>query len=315
MHACPRSILPVLTAILLALSLAACREKSPPTAPTSNLPPAPARAAPNARLVVLSPALGVICKDLGLDERIVGRHAFDIVLDKSLPVCGDQQGIDYEALLAARPTDILLEWGSRPIPERLIALAREQQWAVRNFSMLSIADVIATTDDIDAVFRRQSSPALCGTSGAEPPPFGYWIEEALKPRRGLEKAGRILLLESLNPPAALGPGSSHHELLTRLGAIPAITSGKPYITLDAEAILALKPDGIILFAPRPYGFPARPRSPEEVRELLGRIGTLDIPAVRDRHLALVDHPLCLLPSTALIDTARETAAILESWAK
>lgn len=47
--------------------------------------------------------------------------------------------------------------------------------------------------------------------------------------------------------------------------------------------------------------------------MLGRIGTLDIPAVRAGRLALIDDPLSLTPSSAMIGFANELAGILEAW--
>ena len=73
------------------LSLAGCERQAEQRAPAaidepgSEQPP---------RIVVLSPALGVMLTDLGLAGHVVGRHGWDTLLDQSLPVCGDQTGLD-----------------------------------------------------------------------------------------------------------------------------------------------------------------------------------------------------------------------------
>jgi ABC-type Fe3+-hydroxamate transport system substrate-binding protein len=201
------------------------------------------------RIVALSPALAIILRDLGLESHIVGRHAYDMVLPPSVPVCGNQTGIDYEALIGVRPTDVLLQWGRRELPARLQTLAREHHWAVSDYELLALDDVLSTTADLNRRF-----------AAADPQHRGddllARMRTAWAPHPGeLAAAGRILLLESIDPPAALGPGSFHHQILERLGATPAITAGKPFMTLDAEGVLSLAPDGIIIFSPRERGMP------------------------------------------------------------
>jgi ABC-type Fe3+-hydroxamate transport system substrate-binding protein len=284
-----RSILALLIGLL---AVTACRR----TAPTvSSEPPGP-------RIVALSPAMAIMLRDLGVADRVVGRHGWDMVLDKSIPVCGDQAGIDYEALLRADPTDILLEWGSRPLPERLEQLTREHDWRVLNRTLLTLDDLTGAAETVQDRFAP----------GA--PSLAQRMTEAWSPRTGLF-AGRVLLLLSADPPAALGPGSFHQQILERLGGIPAVTEGKPYITMDAEDVLRLAPEAIILIAPRSAEAPVPEgrADPEKVRAMLGRLGELDIPAVRDGRMALIDDPLSLTPSSAMIGFADELARILQAW--
>jgi ABC-type hemin transport system substrate-binding protein len=255
------------------------------------------------RIVALSPAIAVLLRDLGVADRIVGRHAYDLVLGKSIPVCGEQSAIDYEALLATHPTHVLIE---RPeVPPRLRDLAVEHHWTVENFRLLTLEDIRKATDWMAERFApgpaaaalRQRMQALWETPH---PPIA---------------AGRILLLETIDPPGALGPGSAHDQILRRLGASPAIEQGKPYMTLDAEEVLRLAPDGIIIFAARDPGSPARPPAPaEQVKARLGRLGQLEIPANRAGRLAIIDDPLCVIPSTAFLDLTEEMDAILKAWA-
>lgn len=265
-------------------------------------PAAPAEA----RLVTLSPAIAIIVRDLGLERQIVGRDGYDMVLPKTVPVCGVLGQIDYETLLRAKPTIILMQLGELAAPAKLNDLARERGWDVHNYNILSLHEIRAATTGIASVLGVPER-------GRE---LTAKMDAAWSRREGAQRAGRILLLESVNPPAALGPGSFHQQLLERLGGVPAITSGKPYITLDAEDVLRLAPDGIIFLSPRPAGS-ARGPSPSaaEVSAALGRIGTLDTPAARSGHLAVIDEPLALTPSTAMIGVAEEMAGVLREWAK
>ncbi len=135
--------------------------------------------------------------------------------------------------------------------------------------------------------------------------------------KGYAKLGRVLLLAAASPPAAFGPGSCHYQLLERLGASPAITSGAAYINLDSEDLLKLAPDAIILISPRSPNTPAP--TAEEARKLvdtkLAAIAALDIPAAKSHRLAVIDDPLGFIPSTSMINVAEEVAGVLDGWSK
>jgi ABC-type Fe3+-hydroxamate transport system substrate-binding protein len=265
------------------------------------------------RVVVLSPALAVIMRDLGGADLVVGRHAYDLALDPSVPICGDQNGIDYEALLRTKPTNILIEWGDRPLPARLVALADDHGWSIDNMTLHELDDIEAACRFIHDRFvvARHTHDSNTGCV-FEPPAWDetnwYARMHAAWSQRDLSGAGRILILMSTNPPGALGPGSFHHQILMRIGATPAIADGSPYMSLDAEDILRLAPDGIVLV------IPSNGTSPADAQINLGPLATLDIPANRAGRVALIDHPLALTPSTAMVDFADELASILEQWA-
>lgn len=288
--------------IILLVVVAGCGRDGAPAAPT--------RPQDEVRIAALSPAVAVIMSDLDVADRVVARHGWDLALDRELPVGGDQAGLDYEMLLRVNPTHILLEWGARPIPVRLEQLAQQQNWTVHNYRLLTLEEIEQAARDLHAKF---------GAGGAD----SSWEEtdlakrwrESLREREGLHRAGRVLVLYSTRPPGALGPGSAHQQVLEAIGGLPALTEGNPYITLDAEDVLRMAPDGIILIRPRGRDAPAAHASADEVRQQLGRVGMLDVPAVRLGRLALIDHPLGQLPSTSLTEIADEMAAILEVWAR
>jgi ABC-type Fe3+-hydroxamate transport system substrate-binding protein len=264
-------------------------------------------------------------RDVGLADRIVCRHAYDLVLPAEVPVCGDQLGIDYETLLRVRPTHILAQEGAKGLPDRLAALAADEGWKVRVFPLLKLDDIQKCVNALHTEFVIVPRDLA---EGHDPP----WLAgdgvmrrraeaedrlvESLRFRgRHLKNAGRVLLLGAVTPPAVLGPGSWHHQILERLGGTPAVASGQPFMTLDAEDVLRLAPDAIILVLPRAPGAPAPSASPAELRALLGRVGELDIPALRNGRIALLDDPLAHTPSTAMAGLADQLAALLEEWSR
>jgi len=262
----------------------------------------------SSRIVCLSPALAVTLKDLGLESHIVARHGYDLALSSSLPVAGDQQGLNYETLLNLNPTHILLQLGSG-IPSKLSSLAAQHNWTITNSSILTLNDIQRTTRELHTTFSPPGSPCplldrMTATWSAPPNPE-------------FARAGRILLLASVAPPAALGPGSFHHQILQVLGATPAITSGNPYIELDAESLLALKPDGIILILPRRRDDPPAIPTPSQLRMRLGKLANLSLPALNNaagpERLALIDDPLAHTPSSAMLNVTEQLREILHAW--
>lgn len=282
----------------------------------------PAAAAPaGPRLVILSPALAIILRDLHADPPIVGRHAWDMVLDKSIPVCGDQAGIDYEALLTARPTHILIEWGQRGLPQRLTSLAVEHKWNISNYTLLTLDEIRETTRRLydEFIFRKPHTDAVIAPPW-ERSPLAIEMARAWSPREGragaaIAAAGRVLILETVNPAHALGPGSFHHQIIRAIGGHPIPDAGSPYIEMDAEDVLHLAPEAIILIEPRNPEAPVRddPFTWEELSTKLGPLARLEIPAVKNRRIAVIDDPLALTPSTAMIRLADDFARLLESW--
>lgn len=279
----------------LALAIVLGRGTPSPTAPAT-----PTLAAP--RIVSLSPAIAVILRDLGLQDRIVGRDGYDMVLPASVPVCGDLQGIDYERLMQVRPTHILLQLGAKAIPDRLTELTAAQGWKAINYPLLTLDDIRSVTQELGRTFGTPAAPLVSEMDRA-------WSRRGV----GFAGAGRVLLMAGTDPPSAFGPGSCHHQVLERIGGTPAIREGAVYITLDAEDVLKLQPDAIILILPRSAGAASPRATVEQVRATFGRLAQLDIPAFKNSRLAMIDDPLAHTPSTAMIHLADEMAGILADW--
>lgn len=254
------------------------------------------------RIASLSPALSIILRDLGASHLVVARHKYDLILDESIPVGWDERP-DYEQLLSAHPTHLLLQLQSTRLPSRLSDFASTHNWRITDFPILALDDIKTATTTLANLFKP----------GADQPLLQH-MDRAWSKRPNVF-TGRVLLLAGLDPPAVLGPGSWHYQLLERIGGTPAVTQGSQWITLDAEDILALKPDAILLILPRSPTAPPSTPTLNDLRRQLGRIGTLNIPALEHSRIAFIDNPLAHTPSTAMIGLADEMASILQRWAK
>lgn len=302
---------------------------------------------PHPRIVAIAPGIAQIVRDLGCAHLLVGRHSADEWSDPHLRVCCDPQGIDYENLLAAHPTHVFLQWGDNPIPPRLSALAIEKGWTVVNIPLLKLDDITHAVNTVHATIKPQELDALRwerahtatdtpdGRPSAQPSETErnfaiaqllllQRFEAALVPDETLADAGRILLLYQGDGeqatggghPAALGPGSYHHDLLLRLGGRSAIAQGQPFMPLDAEDIARLKPDAIIIVRPRSSGAAQAIAAPTtgELLASLGVVARLSIPAVKNNRIAIIDEPMSLIPGTNMAEVADHLRAILTRWA-
>lgn len=317
-----RRFLLVLLAPLLALLMA---EAGCGRRPSTGTPGTPSgqKQKQDVRIVVLAPALGVICRDLGLGDEVVGKHAWDMAFGDDVPSVGTHDDPDLEALIRVRPTHILVQDMEARVPESLRTLAAEKGWVIWGFPLLTLDDIAHAMDEIH--LRLVGLPDLepnpldptsidpSGRLGAELP--SARLADAWRDRgEPARHAGRVLLLASTDPANALGPGSFHHQLLERLGARPAITTGGPWQELDHEDILRLAPDSILLFQPRAGDDTTSPRpTTDDALKALGGIAGLDIPAVRDRRVAIIDHPLGLLPASSLGEVGDDMGDAFERW--
>ncbi|MCL4220059.1 MAG: hypothetical protein KJZ65_01690 [Phycisphaerales bacterium] len=282
--------------IVLGLLVVACSRLPGPRPPAT-----PDVEASHPRLVVLSPALAVILRDLGAGKLVVGRHNYDMVFT-DLPACGQQGAIDYERVLVLQPTDVLIEWGSQPLPRRLMELAETNGWQVRRFDLRTLDDISGVCDELQSLY----APDRPGQT------LRAQFEQSLFARPGVERAGRVLLLGAVDPPTVLGPGSFHAQVLERIGARAAVTEGGPWIELGLEDVLTLSPDSIVLVRPCAGGEGVAGVG-ESAIEMLGSLSRLRLGAIEHGRVAVLDGELYHTPSTAMGRFAEDLAEVLARW--
>lgn len=253
---------------------------------------------PSPRIVALSPAIGIILRDLGRVSSVVGRHGYDSFLPSQIPTCGDQAGIDFERLLTVSPSHILTQWGTRELPERLRTLSTQKGWITADYPLLSLTDIRDAVIDIDRLSSHQEL-GKTHTLTAQAAKLVEEMDQAWSAREGIFK-GRVLLLASVKPYGIFGPGSCHHDILLALGATPAVTQGARYINLDAEKLIEIAPDVIIYLDP--LVVEGQPR----VEPLTLSIGNRPF---QGRALALRDAE-SQIPSTSMIRVANLIAQAL-----
>lgn len=281
------------------------------------------------RFAVFSPAIGVMLRDLGFEDAIVGRHAYDNALSTTIPVIGSHLDIDYELLITLNPTDLFFERNTIVIPDRLTALATEHGWTIWTYQLNTLDDIATTMDDL--YLKLVGFPdQLVDTKD----PFDLPIDPSARldielpsarlaqswstMGRVAKSAGRVLVLAGVDPMGAMGPGSFHGQLIERMGISPAIVQGGMWQELDYEDLIELAPDSIIVLSPKavramdligePQGF-----SWDQIRDRVGAIADLPIPASMNHRIAIIEDPLGLLPSSSLAQIADQIATIVRNW--
>lgn len=246
------------------------------------------------RFAVLSPALAEMLRELGGEDLMIARHGYDRFSDQGLPVVGDQSGYNYEALLLADPTHILMEPVVSGRPQRLNELAEREGWMMVELPTLTLENVSVSAGTMKSLIGGEEANERLKAWRSS------W-DTALTPLDEPHPAPRPIVLMGTDPPAALGRGSVHYQMLQRLGSEPVPTSGGAYQTLALEDLALLEPDTIVLLAPG---------SEASVEELLGPLDRLDLAPIASGRVVVIRDPMALIPSVSLVRTLEELRAAL-----
>jgi ABC-type Fe3+-hydroxamate transport system substrate-binding protein len=299
----PRLGLALLTASLL---LTSC-DRAP-------APPPPDEQPPLARIVTLAPALTQIVIDLGKGDLLVGVCTDDPAAPKGLKTVGDYRHIDEEALLALHPTLVFTMFGQEGANSRLEDLGQVHHFRVVSYdtphSIEEMEEIISEADVLRAGAGGRGMGAVLGNWEA-----GWKLMLKVQMELAaledltltLDSKPTVLLLIGTHPLLAIGPRSVHDAVLNRYcGARNAawnLVGNAPQIS--RERILEEKPDIVILM--QPHG--AALKSVDE-DDRLAELRGLDIPAVKNQKIFLLDEPRGLLESSSLPAIAQELAKII-----
>lgn len=257
---------------------------------------------PSLRIVSLSPAISRTLIDLGLDGYLVGRTPFCDAVDADVPIVGDLLDLNMEMLVRVRPTHVLVQPPASGIDPTLIRTARDRNWTIGSWHLDSIDDVRRVVSELPGVIASGDGemPEDVDERAAALLPR---IDEALLAGEDVFR-GPVLLVFGLDPVTVFGEGTYLDEVLTELGGTNIVTH-RGYPQFSLEDITRMKPEAVILIAPGTSGSV----SP---RERLGSVGRLEIPAVRDGRMAVLDHPDGFLPSSGIIGVAEAMREILHT---
>lgn len=255
------------------------------------------------RIISLSPAISRTLVDFELHKHIVGRTPHCASIDQSIPVVGDLINVDYEAAIRLRPTHVLVQPPSGGIDQRLIELSKERDWTIGQWRLNGREDIEAMVRDLPGVlFEGDASREADATRQAAR--ILNDIAAALSPVAGDAEPlfrGRVLIVHAVDPAVLVsGAGTYLDDILRTLGAANA-ANAQGWAKLTLEDVVRLDPEAIILVRP------GRPANPAPLADLA-------IAAVRDKRIAVASDQDGEMPSSGIINVAREFQSILRDFA-
>ncbi len=290
-----RALLAIVAACLFAI-LACERKPIGSTQPAASQP----------RIVSLSPALSRTLIDLGLGGSVVGRTPYCSSLDQSIPVVGDLQTIDYEALVRLNPTHILVQPPAGGVDAHLAEVARQYGWAIADWQLNSLDDIRSTLREIPERLYATQSPERSDVSRRASDLLAH-LDSAVAPANQQPPyRGRTLMVSAVDPVMAFGSGTYLDDVLRALGGVNAV-SDRGWVQLSLEDVVRLAPAGIILVKPGAMEV--------DLPNDLGPLATIDAPANSSGHRALLAHQDAFLPSSSVAGVAEQLRSILTRFAE
>ena len=289
----------------LLLAVGSCDRSSAPTPAASSAP------AKKLRIVSMAPALTQMVVDMDMADQIVGTARIDPAVLPGTPNLGDYEHIDYEKLLLLNPTHVLTMTDASVVTSpKLIDWARGGKFILASYQVprriIDIMEIILTGNieerraEVFPTPLNEKFGLLDVLGQGDMKMLGNFTRRlnALKGVTGSTDRGkRVLLVIETNPTfLASGRGTVFHEVLTAYARATnvAITATVPAPVFNREKLLRTAPDVIVLLLPD-----APPLESIEDDPRLAILRDLDIPAVKNDRIVLINHPLAQLPSTSL----------------
>lgn len=252
-------------------------------------PAAPAADDGGPRIVAYSPSLSALVFELGLGDRVVGVPRWArLPPGVRRPVVGDALTVDAEAIVAVRPTLILVQ-GAR-IPGFDAVRSLDPSIRIEPFEIESLDDVgRAALRICDLCGRPPAARARCaGFAGRL---------AALRARPAPPTRPRVLFVMGTDRPTAAGPGSFVADLIETCGGANAgadLPGATRWRATDLEAIARARPD-VIVCQTEPG------QAADAARAYWSRWP--EIPAARAGRVFAVVEPEWTIPSMAILDRA------------
>lgn len=269
------------------------------------------------RIVTFAPAMTQMLIDMGLQESIVGVAENDSVAPPGTPVVGNIGNVNEEKLLSLRPTHVLgMEMGGAQT-DALESLARREGFSLALYPYPRSVDAVGLIlwnerEFIGGEASLDYVPSLGTVLDArdEAADLKYTMLNRLSAlsevTRGLKDTtpSVLMVIDSESTVSVSGPGSVLDELLAQAGGVNAAADAQtPNPIYTREDLIKLTPDVILLLKPNAYPLQALQ---EDLRLAVFR--DLDIPAVRQGQIYLINDPIILLPeSTAMTQIAGQIA--------
>jgi len=254
--------------------------------------------------VSMSPAVTQMLIELGFRDEIVGIGRYDPIDLPGVDVVGDSVHMDYEKLVAARPTHVLLQpERSVGLPQRLVELGERHAWTIGRVHIDTVDDVLRVLYDPanprvsvgGYIDEQEAAAGLRSRIETQLAQLRAWSDTL-----GQDDRPRVLIAFRTEPLGVVGRDTFLDEMLRLAGGVNAIEAGY-YLNADRERVLAAQPDVIMLMtSPAEY-------TEAQVSGWRDAMKELDVPAGRTGRIVVIRDALAKVPSTSVARIAAEMA--------
>jgi ABC-type Fe3+-hydroxamate transport system substrate-binding protein len=266
------------------LLVAGCERIRPTTA-------APAAKSPT--IASLVPSATQLLIDMGAGDHLVAVSNYD--RDSKLPKVGDYQVIDWEKLSGLRPNVLVTYYGQGHVPVGMEERGQALGITILNLKFQMLSDVYAA---IGLLGNTCGEPAK---ADAELKRIQAGLHDVHQRVAGEPKVRAVIVTGASGLDFA-GRSNYLDDLLNEAGGENAVTS-PGYVTLDREAIAALKPQVVLQLLPA-----ADDATIAKTRAFWESFP--DVPAVKDHRVWLFRETYMMTPGSHVTEVAEKFATAL-----
>lgn len=245
---------------------------------------------PPPRIVSYSPALTEMIFGMGLGQHVVGVTGQCEPPEKR-PVVGDSYSINVEAIAAVEPDIVMIQQRA----DKFDALKRvKPDVRIEHFDIETLAEIATALERIGKLAGDEKAGVAARQAYMDK------LDSVRKMTRGLERPKVLFLIAyQYDKPGTGGQSSFIHEMIDIGGGVDAAGEFKRWADLEAEAIMKMQPDVLIVWT--------RPGSEEQARKYWGDMPGLTAP--KDRRFVVSDRNWTI-PSPRVADLAMQMADMI-----
>ncbi|HEY8751086.1 MAG TPA: ABC transporter substrate-binding protein [Tepidisphaeraceae bacterium] len=277
-----------LVALLCVLSCGCGKSGSTGAPPAQNKSPTVAS---------LVPAATDLLVGMGAGDHLVAVSNYDLIPQVSrLPRVGDYQAIDWEKLSVVRPNVLISFYGPGHTPAGFL----------EKIGQLNIQQINVKLDRLDEIYDGIIKLGAACDERAKAEAELSRLRSAIESVRARFKdQPRVPALITISPSGTdlVGQNTFFDDILQAAGGENVVGGAHPYLTLDREAISALRPRVILQLLPG--------RDAQTVAQARAAWNSLsDVPAVRDNRIIIWTEDYIMQPGPHLGEVAEKFAAAL-----
>lgn len=205
-------------------------------------PPANPQASP--KIASLVPAATGLLLAMHAGDKLVAVSNYDDQPEvKTLPRVGDYQQVDWEKLIALKPTAMIVQMRPDHMPPGLVEKAKSLGIQLVNVQIEQVADIYVAAQQLAEVAADPASGKALTDSLRNQ-------SESIRRRNEGKPRPRVLLVVDPEGKAVVGRGTFLSDLLDIAGGDNVMPEGGPHWpAIDREMLASIKPDVILQLLP------------------------------------------------------------------